>query len=200
MISLFFGLPGCGKTTFLTYQAIRALKRGIDVYTNVPLKLDTVKCRGNCYLIDASKIGDFVVKNGLLLIDEATLQWHNRDFKTFSHAQLEFFMLHRHYRVNIHYFAQSPDTVDKRIREITDHSFYIKRGLLPHTSLMYRIKRGLLFPDGSNVGQIVLGYKKPSLIDRLLKKRLYRVKYYKYFDSYDIKNNRNIVNISKKIK
>lgn len=37
MISLYFGLPGCGKTTLLAKFAVEACRKGRTVYGNIPL-------------------------------------------------------------------------------------------------------------------------------------------------------------------
>lgn len=68
-VSLFFGLPGCGKTTILAMRALRAVrsKRYKNVYSNVRLSI-----KGVTY-IDNHCIGKYLLRDGLILIDEATL-------------------------------------------------------------------------------------------------------------------------------
>jgi len=72
--------------------------------------------------------------------------------------------------------------------------FYIKKGnILGHwISTIYRIPYGLVWPDensnGENLGKIVMGYLKPSLLSRLFAQRIYRPRYYHLFDSWETKS------------
>lgn len=87
-------------------------------------------------------------------------------------------------------FAQGWDTCDKRIRQITDRVFYVYKGVFTGKwfSKYWRIPYDILFPDpkkgNEGLGQIIQGYKKPSVIARILSKKCFRPKYYKYFDSW----------------
>ena len=125
-ISLYFGLPGCGKTTLLTYFALRGVKnrRYKNVYSNVAINVPGVT------IIDNSCIGRYQLENGLILIDEATLFADSRDYKNFSTALTSFILQHRHYNVDIIFFNQSWDALDKRIRTITDRVLYVSKSPL----------------------------------------------------------------------
>ena len=123
-VSLYFGLPGCGKTTHLVYQAIKAVKskRYQNVYTNVRIKVPGVT------YIDNECIGVFDLSNCLLLIDEATLFADSRAYKSFDKSKLEYFLTHRHYNADICLYTQQWDGVDRKIRVITDRVYYIYKG------------------------------------------------------------------------
>lgn len=125
-ISLYFGLPGCGKTTLLTFFALRGVKnpRYKNVYSNVAINVPGVT------IIDNSCIGRYQLDNGLVLIDEATLFADSRDYKNFSTALTSFILQHRHYNVDIIFFNQSWDALDKRIRTITDRVYYVYKSPL----------------------------------------------------------------------
>lgn len=187
-ISLYFGLPGCGKTTWLTKLALDAVRKGsyAHVYTNVGLNVPGVT------IIDNQCIGQFELENCLLLIDEATLFADSRDFKNFSKGRLEYFLEHRHRCADIVLFTQQWDGVDRKIRVITDRVYYVYKGLiLGHWfSSCWRVPYGILFPDpkktGEKLGEIVQGYSKPNLFVRLFAKRIFRPMYYKYFDSWEL--------------
>lgn len=187
MISLYFGLPGCGKTTLLTATALKYIKKGIKVYGNVPLALD-----GYIY-IDNDCIGKYMLEDCLILIDEGTLFANSRNYKTFSDALTSFFLLHRHYRVDIIIFTQQWDGLDKRIRVITDRVYYVYKGafLGRWITSYYQIPYGIIIPDpkksdSEKLGDIVQGYCKPSFFARLFSGgHLFRPRYYRYFDSWD---------------
>lgn len=188
MIKLFFGLPGCGKTTLLAQFALKAVhsKRYKNVYSNVPLNIPGV------IFVNDFEIGNYQLDNGLLLIDEATLFADSRDYKNFEKSKIAFFLLHRHYKMNIYLFTQGWDSVDKKIRVITDKVYYIYKPKLSGflISKYYRIPYGIIIPDpkkddSEKLGEIIQGYCKPSFFVRLFSPILIRPLYYKYFDSWD---------------
>lgn len=186
MVKLFFGLPGCGKTTLLSALAINGMrsKRYSHVFCNIPLNIDGL------IRIDESDLGKFDISDGLVLFDESTIAFDSRDFAKRSHLILDYFMLHRHYNVDICLFAQGWDTTDKRIRQITDRVYYVYKGFFTGHwfSKYWRIPYDILFPDpkrgNEGLGQIVQGYKKPPFFNRIFCKSIYRPAYYKYFDSW----------------
>lgn len=187
-VSLYFGLPGCGKTTLLSSLAKKGLRKRSpykNVYCNVKLNVP-----GLIY-INISDLGKYNISDGLVLIDEATLQFDSRDYKNFSKNSLTFFLLHRHYNVDIILFTQQWDGVDRKIRVITDRVFYVYKGfLLGHWfTRWYRVPYGIIIPDpkqgGEKLGEIVQGYAKPGLFGRLFGGWLFRPLWYKYFDSWE---------------
>lgn len=187
-VSLYFGLPGCGKTTMLSSLAVKAVRgsRYQYVYSNVHLNIPGVT------FIDNDCIGKYELRDCLVLIDEATLFADSRDYKSFSKDRMEYFLEHRHRNADIVLFTQQWDGVDKKIRVITDRVYYVfKPMLLGHwMSKCWRIPYGILFPDpkktGDKLGEIIQGYSKPNLFIRLFAVRLWRPKYYKYFDSWEL--------------
>ena len=187
-ISLYFGLPGCGKTTMLAKLAADAIRKGKyeHVYTNVYLNLPGVT------LIDNECIGKYSFFNSLLLIDEATLFADSRAYKSFDKGKLEYFLEHRHRNADIMLFTQQWDGVDRKIRVITDRVYYIYKGFFTKRwiSSCYRIPYGIIIPDpkkgGDKLGEIVQGYSKPPFYIRMFAKRIYRPRYYRYFDSWEL--------------
>jgi len=186
MISLYFGLPGCGKTTLLASMAKKYLRRHKRVYGNVHLALN-----GYTY-IDNDCVGCYDLSNSVILIDEGTLFADSRRYKEFSKQMTEFFLLHRHYRCDIIIFTQQWDGLDKRIRVITDRVYYVyKQGFFGSWfTRYYRVPYGIIIPDpkksdSEKLGDIIQGYCKPSWICRLFSPWLFRPFYYRYFDSWE---------------
>lgn len=188
-VSLYFGLPGAGKTTLMTYLALKGVRddRYAHVYGNVRLLVD-----GYTY-IDNKCIGQYDLSDCLLLIDEATLFADSRDYKAFGKDRLEYFLEHRHYNADICLFTQQWDGVDRKIRVITDRVYYVYKGIfLGHWfTNYYRVPYGIIIPDprkdrgSEKLGEIIQGYCKPNILIRLFSPKLFRPKYYKYFDSWE---------------
>ena len=90
MITGYFGLPGSGKTTFLTMLAQKELKRmakGKSPYKHI---LTNFYCEG-CEKIDFNDLGRYQFDNALILLDEITIDADNRDFKNFGKEKVTFF-------------------------------------------------------------------------------------------------------------
>lgn len=187
-VSLYFGLPGSGKTTIMVDKAIKAVKSGRyrNIYCNVRISVFGVT------YIDNDCIGKYDLSDCLILIDEATLFADNREHKNFSRDKIEYFLLHRHYNADVVLFTQQWDGVDKKIRVITDRVYYVYKGILTGhwVSKYYRIPYGIIIPDprnkssGEKLGDIVQGYCKPPLLVRMFATWVYRPKLYRYFDSW----------------
>lgn len=186
MISMFFGVPGVGKTTLLAAMALKYRGKYKNIYSNVHLKIDGVT------YIDDDCIGKYELRDCLILIDEASIFADNRDYKSFNKngTRLEYFLTHRHHCADIILFTQGYNAVDKKLRTLTVNLYYMQRGLfLGHWfTRYYPISYGIAFPDGERLGEIAEGYSQPPFLVRLFTtKRIFRPKYYPYFDSWSIR-------------
>lgn len=189
MIKGYFGLPGCGKSTFLTMIAqktLRKISKGKSPYKRV---FTNYYCDG-CYQINYKNLGLFDYSDSLILLDEITLDADSRNFKQFDEIKKQFFLLHRHYNIDVIYFTQQWDGVDKKIRDITQDLYYVRSLRLPilrHFSFAKRIFRTLDINDYDK--QLVNGYRKAQWFDMLVGKTTefcFRPLWYKYFDSFEV--------------
>lgn len=184
MITCFFGLPGCGKSTLLAklaYKELKRIKKGKSKYVRV---LSNYFIRG-CSVLDFDMLGKYDMSNSLILLDEISLDADSRDFKSFSKPLKQFFILHRHYGCDIIYATQQYDGVDRKIRELTQNLYYMKKaGPLTYATAIYR---KITITEDS---EIKMGYVLPKLIKIISDIRhtmifCFRPKYYKLFDSFD---------------
>lgn len=120
-LSLYFGLPGAGKTTFAAYLAHKDLKKGRTVYSNVPIT--------GTLQVDKEDIGKVMILDGRLLWDEAGLDYDNRKMKM-TDEEIYFFKYHRHYQMDVDFFSQGLD-VDIKIRKLARHLYLVKQSLIP---------------------------------------------------------------------
>ena len=71
MLSVYFGVPGCGKSTHAAYIVQKNLKKGIKTYVNYPIS--------GGYLFDPLvDLGNFDISNCDLILDEASIVKINR--------------------------------------------------------------------------------------------------------------------------
>lgn len=183
MVKLYFGLPGCGKTTLMAKLAKDNISKYCHVYGNVKMSIPGYT------FIDNDCIGKYDLNHALILIDEATLFADSRDFKNFKFDTMEYFLKHRHFKVDIVLFVQQWDAIDRKIRTITDRVYWVYKPILfPWISKCIPIPYGVDFANpktGQRYGDIIQGYGKPSFLDKLFAQRILRWKYYQYFDSFE---------------
>jgi hypothetical protein len=188
MVTCYFGLPGCGKSTFMAKIAQLALR-----------KMEKRKAKGkktkydhvysNVYIegtekIDPMDLGRYRFYKSLILIDEITLVWDSRNHKHFAEKcahVLRFFMTHRHYKCDVIYFTQYYKNVDKRIRDVTAKTFKVERRLI--SSKAWEVPEGIVIPV--ETGEIKQGHHMPGKLKQFLfAKRCLLFRWFKYFNSF----------------
>ena len=148
-------------------------KRRYDrVYCNFTMK--------GCYRLEYQDLGVYNFENSLILLDEMMNEADSRDFKKFDAIKKYIFSNHRHYGLDIIYFTQAWDDVDKKIRNNTSELYYIKR--LGVFSAVVPIRQILTVDNNSH--QIVTGYEMRSLLSARF---FFRPLYYSWFDSFERK-------------
>lgn len=169
---IYFGSPGSGKTTFAAYLASQALKKGIPVYSNVPIK--------GCFEIKKSDIGYVHLENALLIWDEAGIDFDNRNFKSnFTYEQVRWFKLYRHYKMQIAIFSQSFEDMDKKLRVLSNHQYLVKHiPLLPYFPFRRTINKYIGINEDTKQVQDSYEFVPFS------RKFILGFRYWKMFDSY----------------
>lgn len=160
VLNVYFGVPGSGKTTFAAYLTKWALhenciisfcnkhdcafsrlilhskylKRRIDVYSNVPIT--------GAYMLDAkSDIGRYMIEDAKIIIDEAGIEYNNRNFKSFPQEAIYFYKYHRHYRTSVDVFSQSFEDMDITLRRLAQNFYVVRKSLVPFCVVARRIRR-----------------------------------------------------------
>ncbi len=161
VLNVYFGVPGSGKTTFAAYLTKWALhenalirfsrnhpswppckallkskylKRRIDVFSNVPIT--------GAYQLDAkSDIGKYMIEDAKVIIDEAGIEYNNRNFKSFPQEAIYFYKYHRHYKTSVDVFSQSYEDMDVTLRRLAQNFYVVRRSLVPFCIVARRIRR-----------------------------------------------------------
>lgn len=133
MITGVFGLTGAGKSSFLSWCAMRAQKQksikvgfaiagGVSlqdlrskeytrIYSNFPIL--------GCYPYDFNDLGVKDYHDCLILCDEIMMLCDSRNFKNYPENIKYFFSHHRHYNIDFIWCSQSYNDTDLRIRNLT---------------------------------------------------------------------------------
>lgn len=160
VLNVYFGVPGSGKTTFAAYLTKWALhenpiirfcrknqnfltlpilkskylKRRIPVYSNVPIT-------GAFKLDPKTDIGSYMIEDAKVIIDEAGIEYNNRNYKSFPQEAIYFYKYHRHYKVSVDVFSQSYEDMDVTLRRLAQNFYVVRRSLVPFCVVAIRIRR-----------------------------------------------------------
>lgn len=188
MFRLFFGSPGCGKTTTAVQMIAKDLRKRKPEYDYHFANFECGIARP-CVL---HGLGDWTFPVGsYVAVDEAGVVFNNRRWEKMSPELIQFFKEHRHYGVDMDFFSQSWEDCDATIRRLVDEVWHLKR-LGPFT-LCRRIKKKVDIDEKTH--QPMDMYYKLKMIRRFLPfpfnditfKIVFRPRYYKYFDTYQRK-------------
>lgn len=115
-----FGKKGSGKSTLLTKLAIKYSRKKWSVWT-------TENISGTHNIDDPKLIYkmDFPERS-CILIDEVSLIWDNRDFKSMDKRVVEWFRYQRHHKCRVYFFSQTFD-IDKKLRDLADDMFLVNK-------------------------------------------------------------------------
>lgn len=182
MIKGYFGVPGVGKTTTLVKEYRKNRKKYKNIYTvNVDIK--------GCKRITKEDFRKYQFEDSLILWDEITIDYDNRDFKNFTKEDKESWLLHRHMGLDIIYATQNYENVDKKIKDITLELWYMSKSVVPIISEFTTCKKIYRTINiNENTSELTLGYRFCNLLESFFVsnfKIIFRRKYYKYFDSWE---------------
>lgn len=172
-----FGVPGSGKSTLATKiarQEIEKYDQGKDHY----------KVFSNFYIEGAIEfdplqdLGVYDIRNAVIIIDEAGIDFNNRKYKTFPDRILKWAKLHRHYRCAVFVFSQAYDDMEITFRRIAQYYWVCTK--LPFKLLLVRPIRRVIGID-EQTHQIADMY----FWDNWHLKIVIMKKYWQFFDSFE---------------
>ncbi len=174
-----FGKKGTGKSTTLCKLAYEYSRKGWNVYCteNIP----------NTRTFDPACFGTYKFpERSLVLIEEVSLIWSNRDFKNFSKSVEKQFRLQRHDKLLIYMFSQTFD-VDLKIRNLAD-AMYLATKKMNCITWLKKIDKTVVLTksDSSGASRIAEDLKfEPLLLFWLgTRKLIWIPKWAKMFDSF----------------
>lgn len=125
MLSIYFGVPGSGKTTHAASVVLRNLQRGVTTYSNVDIK--------GAVLFSVDQLGVIDISDGDMIIDEASIELNNRAYKSLPQNTIRWLKLYRHYGIrNIYVYSQSYDDMDITLRRLADRLYIVRRSAFPY--------------------------------------------------------------------
>lgn len=179
MIIHYFGLPRCGKSTFAAMLAQRELRRIEAGRSKFRRVLSNVFIEG-CFKFSFEDFGSFDISDSLILIDEASIDVDNRDWKNFSKEKLSLICLHGHFNADLVFFSQDPKGIDRKIQSCREQLFWIRK--FGPWSFAIPLKLRIVINDLDPMPQY--GIRSPSLYSILSARWIFRPRWYRYHDSY----------------
>lgn len=166
-LNVYFGVPGSGKTTFAAWLVKKATHKTLfyrlfcekypTIFTGLLIDLGLIKCPlpvwsnvpiTGAYKLDVKRdIGSYMIENGKVIIDEAGIEYNNRNFKALASEQIYWYKYHRHYHSSVDVFSQSHEDMDITLRRLAQHFFVVKKSLIPNFVVVKRIKRRVGIDD-----------------------------------------------------
>ena len=131
-----FGKKGSGKSTLIQKLSNKYYKDGWTVYsTEESLNPEILP-------IDPKNIYNYEFpEHSCIFIDEVSLIWDNRDFKSMDKKVIEWFRYQRHHKCRVFLFSQTFD-IDKKLRDLTDEMYLVNK----YFRVLVRAKRILRKP------------------------------------------------------
>lgn len=192
MIRVFFGNPGCGKTTSACKFLFKNSRKYDYLYSNFETSCDI------SHYVSLDGLGEWTFpKYSYIAIDEAGIEYNNRKYKTLPQSSIFWYKMHRHFNCDCDVFSQSWNDMDITLRRLANEYWYMRK-IGPFT-LLRRIYKTVIINEQTH--QIDDGYRFVKGIWLLLQPlRLlglsrffpqlkgyhlcFRPFYYRYFDSW----------------
>lgn len=178
MLHVIVGLAGSGKTTHCASVVKKCIKKNIPVYSNVEIM--------GAFKIQKSDLGVFRLEKCVVIIDEAGLDFNNRDFKNLENSFLYFLKMHRHYKCELYFYSQAND-MDIKIRQMANRYWLLEWSYLRVFNIYVAKRVKPVITITKNEGEIKQGFAFTFPIPFVTRKYYYAPKYWHMFDSWECK-------------
>ena len=113
-------------------------------------------------------------------IDEAGIEYNNRNYKNFPQEAIYFYKYHRHYQTSVDVFSQSYEDMDVTLRRLAQNFYVVRRSLVPGCIVAIRIRRRVGVDEQTKQIQDLYSMGLPVLDT----KRIFSPPLWKLFNSY----------------
>lgn len=178
MITHYFGLPRCGKSTWAAMLAARELRRIEEGTSRFRYVLTNFYIEG-CYQHSFLEFGSYDFHDCYIIIDESMIDVDNRDWKSFTKPMLISIVLHGHFNADLVFFSQDPKGLDRKIQTCREELYWLRK--FGQLTCAIKIPLKIKFDEEGNVQY---GYVAPGIVEFLTAKWCFRPRYYHLHDSY----------------
>lgn len=135
------GKKGCGKSTYIQKLIIKAYKKGRPVYCNFEMPFSKK--------IDMKDFGNYSFPpESLVLLDEISLFYDNRNFAKFNQKITDYLRYQRHFKNEVWIFSQSKD-MDKKFIDLAD-CLYLQVKVFGLWSVLKLVNKRLTVDNGQD--------------------------------------------------
>lgn len=131
-LELIMGKAGSGKSTLIAHLVKKANKKGRSVYCNHHVL--------GAFKIESNWLGTYMLEDCTIIIDEAQIEFDNRDFKSFTKNLKFFFSNYRHFKADVYIVSQSWEDLDVKIRRQAKKIFIMQNSWIPFTICLQRVR------------------------------------------------------------
>lgn len=172
---LFVGVPGSGKTTFASAISHYAnTKLNVNVFSNTPIN--------HTYQVTKDDIGSSLMRDGILIFDEAGCDLNGRGWKSMSQDTIKYLKYIRHFNMRSFWFSQDLD-MDATIRRLASVIFIVRRSRIPFFISAVPVRCKFAVDDTSH--ELTKKYfVDPPLFAIFSTVRIFAPKYWGLFDSW----------------
>lgn len=178
----FLGVPGAGKTTLAAYFT-KKLSKSYDrynkkhsdkklIYSNAPIY-------GAVELDPLQDLGSVLVESGAVIVDEAGIDFNNRNYKNLQKSIIKFVKLFRHYGIDHFILLSQALDMDVTFLRLCTRVCIVYKSLIPGIVFVRELSRRI---DLDEDGQIIDKYSFKILGGRHY---IYSPPLWKLFDSYE---------------
>lgn len=178
-LTIFMGNMGVGKSSMVAKLCIKYLKKGRTVYCNC----DDIKLNG-VRVFSTKDIGKYSMHDAIVIIDEASLYFDNRNFKETSKEFIQWLRSIRHNRLVVYVLSQNYD-MDLKIRRAAT-GIYLGTKFFSCFTIWRKLKKNIAIKTNAMNAEtsIVDELKFVPIWNLSAIKCIFLPRYFRYFESF----------------